>query len=102
VAELGEVWRAQQNAPFPASCLPLSIEGVRLVKLDAAVGAILTGSLRTDGVIRPLEPKKRLDLERHQGLIARVLSEIVLDPESRAYFERLELLSAGILKESPP
>jgi hypothetical protein len=98
VADLGDVWRVQQNAPFPASCLPLSIEGVRLVQLDAAAGAILTGSLRTDGVIRPLDEKKRRDLERHAGLIARVLQETPLDADGRAYFERLGILATRILR----
>jgi len=98
VADLGDVWRAQQNAQFPTSCLALSIDGVRLVQLDAAAGAILTGSLRTDGVVRPLDEKKRRDLERHHALIARALRELVLDAESRAYFERLDVLADHLLR----
>ena len=88
----------QQNAPFPASCLPLSIDGVRLLKLDAGAGAILTASLRTDGLVRPVGDAKRSDLDRHRGLILRALAELSLDEESKAYFERLSILSDHVLK----
>lgn len=93
-----DLWRVHQNAPFPASCLPLSIEGVRLVKLDAAAGAILTASLRTDAVVRPLEAARRADLERHRGLILKALQDLPLDAEAKAYFDRLAALSERVLK----
>jgi hypothetical protein len=70
----GEVWRLHQNAQFPPSCLPLALDGLKLVKLDAAAGALLTASLRTDGVVRPLDDKKRRDLEGQRLLIGRVLA----------------------------
>ena len=98
MADLPELWSAQQNAQFPPSCLPLSIDGVRLVKLDAAAGALLTASLRSDGVPRRLDDAKRLDLERQRGLVLKALLEVPLDPEGRAYFERLAALSELVLK----
>lgn len=93
-----ELWRVQQNAQFPPSCLAQSVDGVRLVKIDAAAGAILTASLRTDGVVRPLDDAKRRDLERHRGLIQKALEDPGLDPEGRAYFERLAVLSEQVLR----
>jgi len=91
------LWRTQQEATFPASCLPLSIDGIRLVKLDAAAGAILTASLRTDGLVRQVPEAKRMDLRRHRELIARALVELPLDADGRAYFERLAFLSTHVL-----
>jgi hypothetical protein len=91
------MWRTQQEAKFPASCLPLSIDGVRLVKLDAGAGAILTASLRTDGIVRQVPESKRDDLRRHRELIARVLVELPLDAEAKSYFERLAFLSTHVL-----
>jgi hypothetical protein len=98
VTELAELWKMQQNATFPASCLPLSIDGIRLVKLDAAAGAILTASLRTDGIVRRLESARRGDLERHRDLLQKVLRDVALDREGKAYFERLALLADHVLK----
>jgi len=100
VADPADVWRAQQNAQFPPSCLPLSIEGVALVKLDASAGAILTASLRTDGLPRPLEDSKRRDLERLRGLILKALGELPLDEEGKAYFDRLAVLADHVLQGS--
>ncbi len=97
MSDPAEVWRVHQQAAFPASCLPLSVEGVKLVKLDAAVGAILTASLRTDGLVRPVPDGKREDLRRHRELIARALAELPLDEGGRAYFERLAFLSTHVL-----
>jgi len=91
------LWRTQQEATFPASCLPLSIDGIRLVKLDAAAGAILTASLRTDGLVRQVSGAKRDDLRRHRELVARALVELPLDADARAYFERLAFLSTHVL-----
>ena len=97
MAGLDELWRAQQNAPFPLSCLPLSIDGVKLVQIDAVAGAILTASLLTDGIVRAVDEKKRRDLERHRALIGRALREVPLDAEGRAYFERLDALAGQVL-----
>jgi|SRR5579859_6032131 len=91
------LWRTQQEAKFPPSCLPLSIDGIKLVKLDAAAGAILTASLRTDGLVRQVPEPKRADLRRHRELIARALVELPLDAEAKAYFERLAFLSTHVL-----
>ena len=91
------LWRTQQETTFPASCLPLSIDGMRLVKLDAAAGAILTASLRTDGLVRQVPEAKRDELQRHRELIARALVELPLDDDGRAYFERLAFLSTHVL-----
>jgi hypothetical protein len=98
VSDLVEVWRIHQNAQFPPSCLGISVDGVRLVKIDAAAGAILTASLRTDGVVRPPDDAKRRDLDRHLGLIRKALGVPTLDAEGRAYFERLAVLSEFVLK----
>ena len=98
MSDPAELWRVHQNAQFPPSCLARSVDGVRLVKIDAAAGAILTASLRTDGVPRRLDDAKRGDLERHRGLIAKVLLDPGLDPDGRAYFERLAVLSEHVLK----
>jgi hypothetical protein len=96
--EAAEVWREHQHAQFPASCLPLSIDGVRLVKIDAVAGAILTASLRSDGIVRRVEDPKRRDLEHQHGLMLRALREVSLDPEGKAYFERLAALADRVLK----
>ena len=98
MGEFEDLWRLHQNAQFPPSCLPLSVDGVRLVKIDAAAGAILTASLRTDAAVRPLDPSKRADLERHLGLIVKALRELPLDDEAKAYFGRLSALSGRVLK----
>jgi len=97
VSDPAELWRVHQQATFPASCLPLAVDGVKLVKLDAAAGAILTASLRTDGLVRPVPDAKRDDLRRHRELIARALVELPLDADGRAYFERLAFLSTHVL-----
>jgi hypothetical protein len=97
VTEPAELWRLHQSAQFPPSCLPLSVDGVRLVKIDAVAGAILTASLRTDGVPRPLEDAKRRDLDQYRGLASKAL-QLPLDDEGRAYFERLVALAASVLK----
>jgi hypothetical protein len=98
VTNLAELWKTQQNATFPASCLPLSVDGVKLVKLDAGAGAILTASLRTDGVVRRPDDAKRRDLERQRGMILKALRELTLDADGKAYFERLAALADAVLK----
>jgi hypothetical protein len=98
VGDFEDLWRLHQNTTFPASALPLTIDGVRLVKLDAVAGAILTASLRTDAAVRPLDPAKRADLDRHRALILKALRELPLDDESKAYFERLAVLSERVLR----
>jgi len=98
VGDFEDLWRLHQNAQFPPSCLPLSVDGVRLVKIDAAAGAILTASLRTDAVVRPLDPAKRADLERHRELIRKALLEPTLEGEAKAYFERLAVFSERVLR----
>ena len=100
MADSAELWRVHQNAQFPPSCLAGSVDGVRLVKIDAVAGAILTASLRTDGVPRPLDESKRRDLERHLVLIRKALEDPGLDAEGRAYFERLAALSEVVLNGS--
>ena len=98
MADSAEVWRVHQNAQFPPSCLARSVDGVRLVKLDAAAGAILTASLRTDGAVRPIDDARRRDLERHRVLIRKALEDPGLDADGRAYFERLAVLSELVVK----
>lgn len=98
MGEFEDLWRLHQNAQFPPSCLPLSVDGVRLVKIDAAAGAILTGSLRADAAVRPLDPAKRADLDRHLALIVKALRELPLDDEAKAYFGRLSVFSERVLR----
>ena len=96
-AKLADLWREHQVAPFPYSCLKLALAGTPLVKIDAEAGACLTASLRTDGVPRALPPERRASLSRCLERIAQVLRETSLDPDGRAYFERLEKLSEAVL-----
>jgi len=97
VTDPAALWRAQQEATFPASCLPLAIDGVRLVKLDAAAGAILTSSMRTDGVVRALSDAKREELLKLRDLVTRALVDVPLDSAGKAYFERLAFLCTHVL-----
>lgn len=98
MAELADVWRTHQNAPFPASCLSLSVRGVPLVKVDATAGALLTASLRTDGKVRRLDDRKRRDLASSRELIEEALERLPLDVEGRSYFDRLSRLSGAVLE----
>ena len=70
---------------------------MRLVKLDAGAGAILTSSLRTDGVARRIDVARRQELERQSVLIGKALRELPLDAEGKAYFERLLLLAKELI-----
>lgn len=97
MTDVAGLWHLHQQTPFPASCLPLAAGGVPLVKIDAAAGAILTASLRTDGVARRVDESKRRNLQQHRGLIAQALADPALDPEGRAYFERLLALADVVL-----
>jgi hypothetical protein len=98
VADSADFWRLHQNAQFPPSCLPLSVDGVRLVKIDAAVGAILTASLRSDGAPRPINESKRLDLMKYRPLIEKVRHDHSIDADGRTYFDRLAILIDLVLK----
>jgi hypothetical protein len=98
VTDPAELWREHQNAQFPPACLPLSIDGLRLVKLDAVAGAILTSSLRSDGIVRRVDDAKRRDLEQHHALILRALRDLTLDAQGKAYFERLAVLADRVLR----
>ena len=90
-------WREHQVAPFPFSCLQLSVSGIPLVKLDAEVGASLTASLRTDGMPRPLPADRRASLFRCCEQVGAALREVPLDPGARSYFERLQELATVVL-----
>ena len=95
---LSDLWREHQHAAFPASCIARSFGGTKLLALDASVGALLTASLRTDGVPRPLPPEKREELARGGELAARAAAEAGLDVDARAYFRRLAELAAEVLR----
>ncbi len=92
------LWLLHQHATFPASCLAVEVSGLPLVKLDARMGACLTASLRTDGAPRPLPAERREELARCRDLAERAAREAGLDPEGRAYFERLVALADEVLK----
>ena len=96
--DLAALWRAQQLAPFPPGGMKLQSGGRPLLKLDAAVGAILTGCLRTDGIPRPLPAEKHAELAACRVELERALADLPLDPESRTYFSRLEILAAAVLR----
>ncbi len=96
--DLASLWKEQQVAPFLQGSMGLRTGGRPLLKLDVAVGAILTGCLRSDGIPRPLPVEKRSELAECRAELERALADLPLDPESRAYFSRLELLAAAILK----
>jgi hypothetical protein len=70
---------------------------MKLVRLDAEVGACLTSSLGTSGVPRKIEGERRATLLRGLGHVRQALREAPLEPEARAYFERLETLSLAVL-----
>jgi|ERR1041384_4878638 plasmid stability protein len=95
--DVAAIWHEHQAAPFPYSCLKLALGGVPLVKLDAEAGAILTASLRTDGVPRALAADRRAVLARCRERIVEVLRDVPLDPEARAYFERVDVLAQAVL-----
>jgi hypothetical protein len=95
--DLSEVWKRHQNAPFPASALGLSVDGQKLVRLDAEVGAALTASLRTDGLPRPLSGARQTALREGLRQIRKALGESPLEPEAREYFLRLEALTQAVL-----
>jgi hypothetical protein len=65
--------------------------------VDASVGACLTASLRVDGRPRPLPPERRAELARGRDRAARAVRELPLDPEGKAYFERLVALADAVL-----
>ena len=96
MSSLPELWTEHQRTSFPPSALGMSLDGLPLVKLDARLGALLTASLRTDGVPRALPPAKVDDLRQALGLAARVVAELPLDPPTRAYFARLLTLGDTI------
>ncbi len=95
--DVPSVWREHQVAPFPCACLKQAVSGTPLVKLDAETGACLTASLRSDGIPRALAEDRRATLARCCERVAAALRDVPLDPEGRAYFERLERLSAVVL-----
>ena len=97
---LAELWREQQQATFPASALGVAIDGLPLVKLDARLGALLTASLRSDGLPRALPPAKLEDLRAGLALAERALAELPLDAPTRAYFDRLVHLSKSLIYDS--
>jgi anti-sigma factor RsiW len=91
--DLPSLWREQQHATFPPAAL-------RFVAVDARAGALLTASLRGDGVPRALPPEKREELRRALDEAVAALAEL-RDVESRAYFERLIALGNAVLTRSP-
>ena len=97
---LPDLWREQQQAAFPASALGTAIDGLPLVKLDARLGALLTASLRTDGLPRALPPAKLDELRQAQALAERALAELPLDASAQAYFRRLVHISKSLIYDS--
>lgn len=85
---LPTLWHDHQRATFPLSAL-------KWVSIDARLGALLTESLRTDGIPRALPPSKREDLRRAMAEAADVLPS--LDAGGKAYFERLITLGQAVV-----
>jgi hypothetical protein len=94
--DLAALWREQQLAPFPAGERDRQVDGESLLKLDAAVGAILTASLRRDGIPRPLDPARRADLASRLPLLETAAAGLPAG-EARRYAERLVILSRAVL-----
>jgi hypothetical protein len=88
MTDLPGLWREHQHATFPAAAL-------KFVAVDARLGALLTASLRSDGLPRALPPDKREDLKKALDQAVDVLKR-ELDAESRAYFERLVTLAKAV------
>jgi hypothetical protein len=95
--DLPELWKRHQNAPFPSAAVGLTVGDVKLVRLDAEVGAVLTASLRTDGIPRALSAARTMALSAGLDLVRKALREAPLDPETREYFGRLETLALAVL-----
>ena len=91
--DLPSLWREQQHATFPPSAL-------RFVAVDARAGALLTASLRGDGLPRALPPEKREELRRALEEAVAALG-CLEDVEARIYFERLIVLGKAVLTRSP-
>jgi len=89
MTDLPGLWREHQHATFPAAAL-------KFVAVDARLGALLTASLRSDGLPRALPPDKREALKAALDQAVDVLKQ-ELDVESRAYFERLVALGRAVL-----
>jgi len=83
---------------FPPSAVGLSIDGRPLLRLDATAGAVLTASLRSDGIPRPLSAEQRTALEEGRALAQKAAAETVFDAETRGYFGRLAALAAEVLR----
>ena len=88
MSDLPGLWREHQHATFPVSAL-------KWVSIDARLGALLTASLRTDGLPRALPPERKEDLEKELERAADVLRQD-LDAGARAYFERLVALGRAV------
>lgn len=87
MSELPTLWHDHQRATFPLSAL-------KWVSIDARLGALLTASLRTDGLPRALPPEKREELARAAAEAVDVLPS--LDAGAKAYFERLIMLARAV------
>lgn len=92
--DLPALWREHQHAMFPPSAIAVA----GLLQLDAEAGALLTASLRRDGLPRPLSAEKRAELSACRERIARALAGADLDAETRAYFGRLDALAEAVLR----
>ena len=88
MADLSTLWREHQHATFPAAAL-------KWVSIDARLGALLTASLKTDGLPRALPPASREELRR--ALAEAVAALDALDAGARGYFERLIVLGRAVL-----
>jgi hypothetical protein len=98
VSGLADLWREHQHASFPPSCIPLAVDGTRLLALDASAGACLTASLRSDGVPRPLPDAKREELARGRELARRAAADAAVPEDARPYFARLAELADAVLR----
>jgi len=90
--ELPSVWRAHQEARFPASA-----RREPFLPLDARIGAILTACLKTDGIPRPLASEQRSALRRDRDALAAALRSSSLDPQTIDYFSRLAWIIDRVL-----
>ena len=90
MVDLPGLWREHQHATFPPSALTF-------VSVDVRLGALLTSSLRSDGVPRALPPDRREELKIALDRAVDALGQI-MDADARAYFERLVALGNEVLR----
>jgi hypothetical protein len=89
-----QLWNEHNQTRFPAACRARDIDGVDFVLLDADIAGCVQTFLKRK---RTLDPWRMAVL----GICYRNARYVLphLEPEPRAYFERLEQLAGAVLDE---